>query len=153
MENSRGNQIVDFSSEGELEKLKELFNLQFSQLEIDNALGLAIAYSHISVAEYLLSLGADFSYHNFDGVYYAAHNGELEGLKFSIFHGVDININEGMLLNVSIYTSINSKNIEMTKWLIDNGADVKKLTQQSFGLIKSNGNDELKNLIKKPQGA
>ena len=145
---SRQTQIEMFAGDGNIEELKELFESGYTQSEIDTALDNAIAYSKIETAEYLLSLGADFSNYGYNGVYYAVHNNELEGLKFATSNGVDININNGMLLNESIMTAINTKSVELIQWLLHNGANPKLLTTQSTKLINEYGTDELKNLMK-----
>ena len=145
---SRQTQIETFAGDGNIEELKMLFESSYNQLEIDIALASSIAYSQIKTAEYLLSLGASFSNYDYDGTYYAVHNNEIEGLKFAISNGVDINVNNGMILNVSIETATNTKSIELTKWLLDNGADPKLLTKKSMKLINEYGTNELKNLIK-----
>ena len=144
---SRQTQIELLAGEGNIEELQKLFESGYNQLEIDTALENAIAYSQIKTAEYLVSLGADLSNHNYQGAYYAVHNNELNGLKFAISKGVDINVNKGMLLNESIMTATNSKSIEMIKWLLDNGANPKLLSSQSLRLLEDYGTDELKNLI------
>jgi len=146
---SRQTQIEMFAGDGNIEELKELFESGYTQSEIDTALDNAIAYSKIETAEYLLSLGADFSNYGYNGVYYAVHNNELKGLKFAIAKKVDINVEDGMLLNTSIITAINTKKIEIVKWLLDNGANKKLLTKQSLKLIDDYGTAELKNLIEK----
>src|SRR6478735_12529339 len=95
----RDTEIEILAGHGDIAQLKALFESGYTQHEIDIALENAIAYSQIATAEYLLSLGADFLNYDFQGVYYAAHNNELQGLKFAIENGVDINVNNGMLLN------------------------------------------------------
>lgn len=145
---SRQTQIETLAGEGNIEKLKKLFESGYTQLEIDIALENSIAYSQVKTAEYLLSLGADFSNYDYQGTYYAVHNNELEGLKFAISNGVDININNGMLLNESIMTAINTKSVELIKWLLDNGANAKLVTNQSLKLISKYGTNELKYLMK-----
>ena len=144
---SRQTQIELLAGEGNIEELQKLFESGYNQLEIDTALENAIAYSQIKTAEYLVSLGADLSNHNYQGAYYAVHNNELNGLKFAISKGVDINVNKGMLLNECIMTAINTKSVEMIKWLLDNGANPKLLSSQSLRLVEDYGTDELKNLI------
>jgi len=129
-------------------ELREIFDLGYSQLELDVALENAIAYSRIKTADYLLELGADFSNYDYQSVYYTAHNNELSGMKHAIDKGVDINVNNGMLLNTAIVTFINTKDLEMIKWLIKNGADKNHLTESSIDLIERYGTDELKELIK-----
>ncbi|HCW63158.1 MAG TPA: hypothetical protein DG752_00665 [Leeuwenhoekiella sp.] len=136
------------AGDGNLTELKKVFDLGYSQLELDLALGNAIAYSRIETADYLLGLGAEFSNYDYEGVYFTAHNNELDGLKYVIGKGVDININDGMLLNTAIMTSINTQDIEMVQWLIDNGADLNYLTASSKGLIDRYGSEELRNIIK-----
>jgi hypothetical protein len=148
MEESRQYKIERLAGEGALMELRELLGTNFTQLEIDIALESSIAYSQIKTAEYLLSLGAIFSNYDYQGVYYAVHNNELEGLKFSILNGVDINVNNGMLLNTSIITSTNTKNIEIVKWLLDNGADLRYLTEESLKVVNNYGTEELKHLIR-----
>lgn len=140
--------IEECACQGNLNELKDKLMEEYSQLDIDVALGCAIAYSYIEMAEYLLTLGADFSNYNYDGVYYAAHNNELEGLKFAISKGVDINVRNGMILNTSIQTATNAKSIEMVKWILENGGDVNLLTKQSRFIAETYGQNNLKELIK-----
>jgi len=120
----------------------------FTQTKIDTALADAIAYSQLSTAEYLLSLGANIASYNYSGIYYAVHNNELEGLKLSISKGIDINVDKGMLLNTSIFTSTNTSDIKITRWLLENGANPDLLTRESLRLAKRYGTDELKRLLK-----
>lgn len=122
--------------------LKELFSSGYSQLELDIALENAIAYSQIEVADYLLTLGAKFSSNGYQGVYYAVHNDEIEGLKYAIQKGVDINVNNGMLLNAAVVTYLNTKDIQMIKWMMANGANT-KLSRSSIDLIERCGTEEL----------
>lgn len=146
-EESRQNKIELLAGDGNIDELKKLFESGYTQSELDSALENAIAYSQIQMALYLLSLGADISSYGYNGVYYAVHNNELEGLKFAIANGVDINVNNGMLLNTGIETATNKKSINLIKWLLDNGANPKLLTDQSIKLISNYGTQELKNLI------
>lgn len=148
MEETRRDTVERLAGDGELTELKRVLGTDFTQIEIDVALENAIAYSQIETADYLLSLGADFSNYNYQGVYYSVHNGELNGLKFSISRGVDINVNNGMPLNTSIHSFIYSGNIDIVKWLLDNGANPKLLTNQSLELINRYGSPELKRMIK-----
>ncbi|ANE51931.1 ankyrin repeat domain-containing protein [Flavisolibacter tropicus] len=149
MEESRLTRIELLAGDGHLEELMKLFESGYSQLELDVALENAIAYSQIKTAEYLLSLGANIANHNYQGAYYAVyHNEGLEGLKFAITNGVDINVNNGMLLNTSIVTGTNTKSVELVKWLLDNGANPRLLTKESLKLIDDFGTSELKSLIK-----
>jgi hypothetical protein len=149
MEVSRQQTIEILAGDGKLDELTELLTPGYTQLEIDIALENAIAYSQINTAGYLLSLGARFSNHEYQGVYYSVNNNELEGLKFAILNGVDIDVNNGMLLNTSIVTAINTKSVELVKWLLGNGADAKLLTQQSLKLMEDFGSPELKMAINK----
>jgi len=145
---SRQPEIEMLAGDGNLEELRLLFKLGYSQLEIDIAFENAIAYSQIETAKYLLSLNADLSNYEYQGVYYAVHNNELEGLRFAISNGVDININNGMLLNTSIVTAINTKSTDLIKWLLDNGANPALLTKESLLLADNFGNAELSSVIK-----
>jgi hypothetical protein len=146
---TRQNKIEMFAGGGNIEGLKALFESGYNEDELDTALENAIAYSQIKTADYLISLGASVSGNGYSGVYYAVHNNQLEGLKYAILNGVDINVDNGMLLNTSIMTSINAKNCRITKWLLDNGADPKLITKKSLELFNEWGNDDLKTLIKK----
>ena len=147
MNESRQTKIEVLAGNGNLQELILELSDKYNQFEIDIALGNAIAYSQIAVAEYLISIGADFSTDDYDGVYYVVHNNEIEGLKYAISKGVDININNGMLINCCIMTSINSKDNEMLKWLLENGANVELLTENSIKLVTTYGSNELLNLI------
>jgi len=144
---SRQTKIELLAGEGNIEGLEKLFEAGYTQLEIDTALVNAIAYSKNKAAEYLLSLGADISNDNYQGAYYAAHNNEIEGLKFAVANGVDINVENGMLLNVSIEQATNTKSVDIVKWLLDNGADPKFITGRSQKLVNNYGTKELKKLI------
>lgn len=108
----------------------------------------ALAYSKIETAEYLISLGADISWGDFDGVYYAVHNDELEGLKYSISKGVDINVRQGMILNTSIMTATNTKKTNLVKWILDTGGNPNLLSNDSQEIMHRYGTEELKELIK-----
>lgn len=146
MEASTMMKIEELSCHGNLIELQEIFKSGYSQSEIDIALAGTIAYSHIETAEYLLSLGADFSNYNYESVYCAAHNNESEGLKFAISKGVDINVNNGMILNTCIVTAFNAKSTEMLKWVLDNGADINLVSNEN---IDAFGNVEIRELMAK----
>ena len=145
MEETREYLIERLSGDGKLEELKKLLETEHTQKELDIALGNAIAYSQIEVAEYLLSLGADISHWRYDGVYYSVHNNEIEGLKFAIRKGVDVNINNGQLLNTAVITVYNSKDPTILKYLLENGADTNLLTKDT---IDAFGTEEIKGIIK-----
>jgi uncharacterized protein len=144
---SRQQQIEILAGNGNLKALKDLFERAYTQWELNTALENAIAYSQLEIADYLLVLGADFSYGNYQGVYYAVHNNELEGLKYAIAKGVSINTQAGMILNESIFTAINTKSTEILKWVLENGADTKFLTQNSREIIDKYGTEDLKSLL------
>ena len=143
MKISRQTQIENLSGDGNLSELASLLGNNYTQLEIDIALENAIANSQIETAKFLLSLGANFSNYDYQGVYYAVHNNEIEGLKFAIKNGVDIDINEGMIINASILTCINNKDNEIIKWIINNGANLSLLTNKNINLVRRYGNSEL----------
>ncbi len=147
MKFSRQDKLEIFAGDGDLEIFKEELGSRFTQLELDVSLENAIAYSQIHIAEYLIELGADISNYDYQGVYYAVHNNEIAGLKFSISQGVDIDFSNGSLLNTSIVTSINAKECTITKWLIDNGANKDLLSSASMKRIDEYGSDELKGLF------
>ena len=146
---SRQTQIEILASDGRIEELKGQFKSGYTQLEIDIALENAIAYSQIETAESLLSLGADISNYNYQAAYYAAHNNELNGVKFVVASGIDVNMNNGMLLNTSIIAALNTGSTELVKWLLENGASANLLSEQSLNLVRKHGTDELKNLLEK----
>lgn len=148
MEESRSYNIERLAGSGKLAELKELLGDKYTQYEIDIALSNAIAYSKLETAKYLIYLGADISWGNYDGIYYAVHNDELEGLKFSLSQGIDVNINNGMLLNTSIMTAVNSKDNKMVKWLLNEGIKLDLLSPQMKSVVKKYGNEELKNILK-----
>ena len=145
MEESRIAKIELLAGDGNLTELKSLLEPSHTQLEIDVALENAIAYSQIEVAKYLISIGADLSNYNYQGTYYAVHNNEIEGLKFAIQKGVDININNGQLLNTAIITAYNTKDSTMLNYLLENGADTKLLSKTTMDAF---GTDEIKEIIK-----
>lgn len=139
--------IINLASEGQFDKLKDILGHTPSQRELNIALENSLAYSFIDIAEFALSKGASFSFNNYEGSYYAVHNNELNGLKFLISKGVDINVNNGMLLNTSILTSINTNDFKITKWLILNGADKSLLSKQSLLLINKYGSNKFRELL------
>lgn len=143
MEISKQTQIEILSGDGNLSELTSLLGNNYTQLEIDVALENSIAYSQIETAKYLVSLGANFSNYDYQGVYYAVHNNEIEGLKFAIENGVDIDISEGMIINTSILTCINNKSNEILKWIINNGANISLLTNENMDLVRRYGDSEL----------
>ncbi|MDN5214732.1 hypothetical protein QQ020_21820 [Fulvivirgaceae bacterium BMA12] len=144
----RRTQIEESAGNGKIEELRELLEPTHSQLELDVALENAIAYSRINVAKYLLNLGANFANYNYQGVYYAVHNNEIEGLKFSVSHGVDINILDGLLINTSIETAMNTGDCQILKWLLSNGANPKLISQESKRIAKRHGTLELQQIVK-----
>ncbi len=144
---ARMNRIETLAGDGATAELQHLFESGYSQEEIDSALGNAIAYSQLETAEYLISLGADFAGNGYGGVYYAVHNNELEGLKFAISKGVDVNVEDGMLLNVAVETAWNTKTKEMIEWLLQNGGDIQLLSAGTIEQAMTWGNDELKAVI------
>ncbi|AEI50707.1 ankyrin repeat domain-containing protein [Runella slithyformis] len=148
MDTNRQTKIELLAGDGKLDQLQQLLGQSYTQFEIDMALENAIAYSKLQTADFLLKLGAQFSNNEYQGVYYAVHNNELEGLKYSIQKGVDINVNNGMLINTSIITATNTKNISIVRWLIENGADTKYLTNDSIAIVEKFGTSALKELIK-----
>ena len=148
MEESRSYNIERLAGDGILNELKHLLGSDFTQEEIDVALSNALAYSKTETADFLISIGADISWGNFDGVYYAVHNDELEGLKYSISKGVDINERLGMILNTSIMTATNTKSTNLVKWILDNGANPNFLSKSSKDIVDRYGTEELKELIK-----
>lgn len=133
---------------GNLEELKALLDFGYTQTEIDLALGSAIAYSRIEIAKYLISLGADISYQDYDGVYYSVHNNEIDGLKFAISLGIDVNLKNGILLNTGIFTANNTKDIEIVKILLENGADTNLITEKVLQVVERFGTPELKEILK-----
>lgn len=147
MKLSRQYQIEDFAGGGKLNELISILSDNYTQLELDIALENAIAYSQIETAEYLLSEGAKFSNHDYQGTYYAVHNNELDGLKFVIQNGVDININNGMIINTSILSSINSKSNDLLIWILKNGGDPNLLNNQNLYIAYSSENIELKKIL------
>ena len=132
MEESREYLIERLPGWGKLEELKKLLEPEHTQEEIDIALGNAIAYSQIEVAKFLISLGASMAHWSYDGVYYAVHNNELEGLRYAIEQGVDVNINRGQLLNTAIITAYNTEDLKVLKFLLANGADINLLTDETM---------------------
>jgi len=144
---ARMGRVQTLAGDGATAELQQLFASGYSQEEIDSALENAIAYSQLETAEYLLSLGADFASNGYNGVYYAAHNNELEGLKFAISKGVDVNVEDGMPLNIAVETACNTKSKEMIEWLLQHGADIRLLTPGTIERAMSWGNDELKVIL------
>ena len=138
--------IEDYAGNGQLKELKELLEPNHNQMELDVALEMAIAYSKIEVAKYLVSLGADFANYEYQGTYYAVHNNELKGLQFAIENGVDVNVNEGSLINTAIVTAFNSKDVSTLDWLLDNGADPKLIKK---GILKAFSSEEIAKTIKR----
>jgi ankyrin repeat protein len=133
---------------GKLKKLKALFDSGYTQTEIDIALGSALAYSKIEIAKYLISLGADISYQDYDGLYYAVHNNEIDGLKFALSLGIDVNLKNGILLNTAVFTANNAKDVTIVKLLLENGADINLITENVLQVVEKFGTPELKEIIK-----
>ena len=134
---SRETKIELLAGDGEIKKLQEILKQGYNQYDLDIALENAIAYSQIETAEYLIGLGADISHYDYQGVYYAVHNNEIEGLKFSIAKGVDINICDGLLINTAIITCVNEHKTELLEWMFENGAEPKLLSKHHYKLFKT----------------
>lgn len=139
--------IEMLSSDGELEALKTLLGTSYTQWELDTALANAIAYSHVATADFLLELGASFAGLAYEGLYYAVSNNELDALQFAIDKGVDINIQNGMLLNASIEQAINTKDLTILKWLLDNGADRAYIQPNMVKIAREYGTPALTRLV------
>lgn len=142
---SKQSQIEILAGDGNLTELKKIFDSGYSQLELDVALENAVAFSRIKTANYLLQLGADFSNYDYQGTYYAVHNNEIEGLKFAIERGVNVNINDGQLLNAAIITGYNTNDPTILNFLIENGAELKFLSKE---IMDAFGNNEINDIIK-----
>jgi hypothetical protein len=147
MQLSRQYQIENFEGDGKLNELISILSDNCTQLELVTALENAIAYSQIETAEYLLSKDAKFSNYDYQGTYYAVHNNELEGLKFAIRNEVDINVNNGMIINTSILTSINNKNTDLLMWILQNGGNPKLLSKQNLQTAYHSDYQNLKELL------
>lgn len=145
MKESRATNIKFLAADGKLSELQDFLETGYTQLEINIALENAITYSKIETAEYLISLGADLTNYDYRGTFNAVHNNELEGLKFAVDNGVDINVSNGRLLNTSILTAYNKKDATIFKWLLANGADVVYLSDD---IMNAFGTDDLKRIIK-----
>ena len=139
--------IEDLALSGRLGELKVQLQAGYEQKTIDKALGLAIAYAQLAVAEYLISLGADITYDKYDGVYYAVHNSQLEGLKFAIAKGVDINVQNGLLLNTAVMSATNTGNTDILTWMLRNGADTQLISPDMLAVARRFGSEQLKRLL------
>ena len=146
MSDSRISRIEDAASEGNLSNLKEILETGFRQIEIDAGLVCAVAYSHVEVGEYLLCLGADLSYDNNSAAYYAVHNNQIEGLKFAVKNGVNVNANNGHLLNEAVVTAFNQKDLTILTWLLERGAKKTMLTKST---MKHCATPEIKRVVNK----
>ncbi len=144
----RQTQINLLAGDSELEELKRLLESTNSQPEIDAALSNSISYSRLDVAEYLLELGANIESLYYEGVYYAVHNNKLEGLKFLVDKGVDVNILKVSLINTSIETAINTGDCGILKWLLANGANPKLISRNSKRIAKRHETLELQQIVK-----
>lgn len=144
----RQTQIEILAGDGELLELQKLLEPTNSQAELDAAITNAIAYSRLDVADYVLELGANIRSLNYEGVYYAVHNNELGGLKFSVEHGVDVNIQNGTLINTSIETATNTGDCQILKWLLENGANPKLISRNSKRIVRRHGTLELQQIVK-----
>jgi len=150
---SRITQIEDLSKDGHLEALRQILEPAGTQYEYDVALIVALAYSHLTIAEYLLSRGADISFANYDGVYWTVQNNELASLQFALSKGVDINFSNGILIKTAVEMTINEKDITLITWMLENGADAALLCSSSLNNIKQYGTAELKHLLERYRGS
>lgn len=144
----RQQRIETLAGAGSLRELRSMLESNHTQYELDSALTNAIAYSQIKVAEYLLVIGAKMESLDYEGVYFSVYNNQLEGLKFAINRGVDINLHKGTLINTSIETATNTGDCNILKWLLENGASPKLISDQSRDIANKYGTEELKELIK-----
>lgn len=64
-----------------------------------------------------------------------------------IQNGVDININNGIIINTSILSSINSKSNDLLIWILKNGGDPNLLNNQNLYIAYSSENIELKKIL------
>jgi ankyrin repeat protein len=106
--------------DNDLEKVIEIVREGVDQKVKDAGLSSAVAYSNLTIAEYLVNHGADIEWGEYDPLYWACHNGEFEGIKFVLDKGVDINVRNGLILTMGVV----GLNAEALQWIIDRGADV-----------------------------
>ncbi len=135
--------IEDAVDSGNLDAVKEVFSTECAQAELDHALEVAIAYSHTDIADFLIEKGADISANGHQGIYFAAFNGELDGVKYALTKGVDINAQNGLILNTAIETALNSQDLSFVEWVLSHGADASLVNEKNSGLLKDGGFPEL----------
>ena len=136
-----------FSGDGELTKLKEMLSDKYTQLDIDNALINAVAYGKKEVADYLISLGADISYGDMKVFIMRFITMSWKALNMQFQKELIINVNDGMILNAAIYTTIQKKCTELLNWIVENKASIELLTQDSKDLLQKYGTKRQQELI------
>lgn len=87
---------------------------------LNQALSCAVAYSHLHLAEYLMAKGAQLAWGDYDPLRCAIENGEIVATKFCLAHGIDINVQNGMILCLAAI----SMPPDFIAWLVNQGADV-----------------------------
>jgi ankyrin repeat protein len=87
---------------------------------LNQALSCAVAYSHLHLAEYLMTEGAQLAWGDYDPLHHALENGQIAATKFCLAHGIDINVQDGMI----ICLAASSMPPNFVAWLIKQGADV-----------------------------
>ena len=114
------NDIVNSACEGDLTAVESFLTKGVEENQLNEAFSCAVGYGHIDVAELLLRHGASFEAWSHDAVYWACHNGNEAGVRWALSNGVDINVQNGMILSTSIYHMSD----DFIQWLISAGADV-----------------------------
>jgi len=93
---------------------------------------------YVEIAKYLIEQGAELNYQDSDGftaLHYAAKEGLLEVVKLLVEKGADLEVypdetkfykGETPLVSACSYSNTDDKNIEVVKYLVENGASMDK---------------------------
>ena len=113
------NDIEFVASENDISKVKEIIEAGANQDTLNAGLSCAVAYAHVELADYLIEQGANLTHSNYDPLYWACHNDNEQAIKYVLSKGIDININDGMI----IWLCADRMSSEFIQWLLENGAD------------------------------
>ena len=113
-------ELLTAASDGDEDAVRALMAAGLDDDSLNQALSCAVAYSHLHVAEYLMVEGAQLTWGNHDPLRCAVENGEIAATIFCLAHGININVQDGMVICIAAI----SMPPDFIHWLITKGADV-----------------------------
>ena len=112
--------LLEAASDNNRAVVTALVQTGIDQESLNQAFSCAIAYSHLELAEYLLAQGAELTWGDNESLRCAVSNGEVGGTQFCLSRGIDVNVENGMVLGEAAI----SMPPKFLIWLLAQGAEV-----------------------------